>query len=644
MRGMDRRVRRVGRIALAGTLALLWTVRGPAALQAAPPRAAAPPPCAPVTWTDVVNASVTGSTLQKTGTLVAWDAGGASTASLVSGNGSAQLTADTTTYGRMFGLTHDETTPSYTDITYALELQSNGTLDVYESGSYRAQVGTYQIGDVLKVAVENGRINYYRNGSLLRTSTLAPSYPLQFDGAIRDPGGRLTNPMICGTLADTAGDWPTYVADTARSGFNSFETQITPATAPTLQLKWTVQASGGIFTQPVAADGLVFWGSDDGNEHATTPSGSTVWTTFLGRTTVPVCSAPVVPAAPARGIVSTGTVATVSLGGVATSVLFVGGGDAQFYALNARTGAIIWHTRLGPSPNNFIYGSPALYNGSIYVGLASFGDCPLTQGKFFKLDAITGAIQATFNVVPNGCIGGDVWGSPSVDQATSMIYIATGNPASCATAELEAPALLELRASDLSLVGSWRVPASSQVSDSDFGSAPTLFTATSGSTVRRLVGIANKNGVYYAFARDNLGAGPIWSRQIAVGSSDPPSGGSIAPSAWDGATLYAAGGPATINGVSCQGTVWALAPGTGAVLWNRCFNDGSAGGAVIGAVTSVPGLVVVGMGRYIVVLSAAAGHTLFAYLSDAAFWSGASIAHGVLYQGNNNGHLYALEP
>src|SRR5260370_29851684 len=45
----------------------------------------------------------------------------------------------------------------------------------------------------------------------------------------------------------------------------------------------------------------------------------------------------------------------------------------------------------------------------------------------------------------------------------------------------------------LSLLSSWQIPAADHGPDSDFGSTPTLFT--SGGTP--LVGIQNKNGVYY---------------------------------------------------------------------------------------------------------------------------------------------------
>src|SRR5260370_9628142 len=98
-----------------------------------------------------------------------------------------------------------------------------------------------------------------------------------------------------------------------------------------------------------------------------------------------------------------------------TSVVFVGGGDTEFYALNANTGAVIWHTQIGVAPNDVIWSSPVFYNGSLYISTASLCDNPLAQAQIFRVDSVTGTIQNTFNVVPNGCVGAVVWGSSTID-------------------------------------------------------------------------------------------------------------------------------------------------------------------------------------------------------------------------------------
>jgi polyvinyl alcohol dehydrogenase (cytochrome) len=247
---------------------------------------------------------------------------------------------------------------------------------------------------------------------------------------------------------------------------------------------------------------MIYWGWWDGDEHATDRNGTQVWQTGLGYTFSSQCNELV-------GVASTATVATVSIGGKSTPVVFVGGGNARFHALNATTGAIIWQTSLGTSPGNFIWSSPVYYRGSIYIGLASLGDCPLVQGKLFKLNATKGAIQNTFNVVPSGCTGAGVWGSPTIDSSDGSVYFATGNPGSCSSNEPYATSLVKVKASNLSFIDSWQVPQNQQVSDRDFGATPTLFSAVIGGVTHSLVGVVNKNGIYYALDRKAISHGYV---------------------------------------------------------------------------------------------------------------------------------------
>ena len=423
-----------------------------------------------------------------------------------------------------------------------------------------------------------------------------------------------------------------YRGDLGRSGFYSSETGLTTANAATLKLHWT--ASGGVdsFAQPIVANNMVFWSDWRGVEHGTNLSGQDLWTTNIGTTTPPTgdnCSPTT------AGPASTPTLATV--GGVLT--MFVGGGNGVFYALNAQTGAVIWQTRLGTSPNNFLWDSPALYNGTIYTGVASFGDCPLVQGQLVALNATTGAISGTANMVPNGCIGGGVWSSPAVDTAAGTIWVTTGNPAGCGNGVDMAPAIVELRASDLSVVGYWNVPVSGQsAGDADFGSTPTLFTATINGQVRSLVGAVNKNAIFYAWDRTNVAAGPVWQATVATASGDPAVG-SIVSASWDGTNLYVGGGKATINGSSCGANIDALNPSTGAFVWRSCQSTG-----LFGGLTVVPGVVVEGtLGGNVVFLNAANGSTLLTYKTGVGEVQGeCAVSNGIVYIPLDNGSLVAL--
>src|SRR5204862_371553 len=71
---------------------------------------------------------------------------------------------------------------------------------LYESGNLRGDFGTYAASDRLKVAVESGVVKYYRNGTLLYTSTVAPTYPLQVDTSLNTVNAGVYNVVITSDL------------------------------------------------------------------------------------------------------------------------------------------------------------------------------------------------------------------------------------------------------------------------------------------------------------------------------------------------------------------------------------------------------------------------------------------------------------
>jgi outer membrane protein assembly factor BamB len=319
--------------------------------------------------------------------------------------------------------------------------------------------------------------------------------------------------------------------------------------------------------------------------------------------------------------------------------MYIGGGDSKLYALNAATGAVLWSYDVGGNPDTFLWDSPAVFGNSVYIGVASFGDCPLVQGQMLQINRVTGALQNTFNVVPNGCTGGGVWSSPTIDAAAGTIYFTTGTPSPDCPSTPGGPSMYELRASDLSLVGSWTIPVAQQTVDADFGATATLFNGVIGGQTVPLVGAIDKNGIFYAFKRDALSSGPVWQTRIATGGGDPNTGnGPIGPAAFDGTTLYVGGD----NTSGCSGTLNALNPSTGAFTWKHCFTDG---GFVEGAPTVTSGgVVAVGEGSNIAVVSAATGASLFTYAGVGPFFGPSSVVGGTLYEGDMSGNLYALTP
>ncbi|MBV9257864.1 MAG: PQQ-like beta-propeller repeat protein [Ktedonobacteraceae bacterium] len=424
--------------------------------------------------------------------------------------------------------------------------------------------------------------------------------------------------------AGPSDDWLTYQSDSSATGYNGAETTLTQANVSHLRLHWS-HASATVTAQPVVSNGVVYWGDWNGFENAYTVSGTKLWSTQLGVTNVPGCDPSHI------GVASTASVGSAG----STPAVFVGGGGNanadghdQVVALNARTGAVIWRTDIGTSPASasYQYGSPTYFNGSVYIGISSLCDQPLVQGQLLKVDAATGHIQATFNAAPAGCIGAGIWSTPAI-TLDGQIYVSTGNPGKCAAGEPLGFSIVELNASNLSVVGHWRAKVPS--GDYDFAGVTTF---SAGGT--NMVGAINKDGIFYALRQHNLAAGTVWQTRIAASNQGPQSGGNIAPGAFDGTHLYVGSGK---QGACTAGNVAALNPATGAVLWRHCLP-----GPVLGAVTAFPGVVVVGGGNAISVLNSSTGASLFTYTASAKFWGPPSIAEGMIFEGNLNGSLYAL--
>ena len=449
-------------------------------------------------------------------------------------------------------------------------------------------------------------------------------------GPTSSPSNTVT-PAVSTVVPDTvAGDWPKYVHDPAGSSNNASETTISASNAATLAQKWTVSATAAILDQPVVGNGMVYFGDNKGFMDAVDVNTHLQkWSTALGFTTDSCAS---------QGLASTAALATLN----GTPTLYVGGGDAALYALNANTGAVLWRTQLGDTTAGaFAWSSPLIANGSVYMGLASMADCPLNQGKLIRLNAATGAIQASVATAPTGCVGGGIWGSPSMD-ATGDIYFSTGTEATCSSPTPLEISVVRVDPINLIVKGYWHIPEAQQAPDGDFGSVPTIFDAPIPGTSGHLLAIANKNGNFYALDRDNLSAGPVWTLHIAISGASPLAGeGALSPAAYDGQTLYVAGGNTTVNGVACKTAMRAVNPVNGTVVWAHCFSA-TTDGPVLAPTVVANGVVYVCEGQYLVALDASSGNVLKAFQSSAGFYASPSVAHAAVYAGSLDGKLHVL--
>ena len=433
-----------------------------------------------------------------------------------------------------------------------------------------------------------------------------------------------------------ASDWTQYQSGPAGSGDNTGESTLNAGNAATLHTTWIAHGGRASSAQPLVVGGVAYWGSWDGNLHANSlATGAALWTRALGTTTCGGCTPKVagMAATPAYGTIGAAPVLWAFDGGNDS----VGGGQVAVFAVNANTGAVIWRTNIvAVGGDTFAWSSVKVVGGSVYVSTSSMADAPVIPARVYKLDAATGAMQASVSV------GGGVFGTPTFDTGTGNMYIPVGGPNGGGTNDF-AFSLLELRSSDLAVVAHWTVPPSQQLGDGDFGSVPTLFSATINGAARQLVGLGNKNGIFYAWDRTNIAAGPVWERKVATGGDNPQGGnGTLSPAVWDGSTLYVAGGSTKIGTKSCAGGVRALNPATGAPKWQFCATTGH----ILGAIAAAPGVIAVPAGPDVLVLNAATGKQLSAYRnpSGAQYWGAPSIAEGHLLAPGMDGTLTALAP
>ncbi|HKP88156.1 MAG TPA: hypothetical protein VJZ26_18770, partial [Blastocatellia bacterium] len=152
-----------------------------------------------VVWLDAVRSAATGNSLHKvTGRDDAPDAGARSQQSIASGDGFIEFAAGETNKTRYCGLARAGAGTDFASIDFAIKLTGSGVAEARENGSYAGET-TYRSGDLFRIAVEAGKVNYYKNGSLFYTSLNAPAYPLVVRASLININSRINNAVISTT-------------------------------------------------------------------------------------------------------------------------------------------------------------------------------------------------------------------------------------------------------------------------------------------------------------------------------------------------------------------------------------------------------------------------------------------------------------
>jgi polyvinyl alcohol dehydrogenase (cytochrome) len=323
--------------------------------------------------------------------------------------------------------------------------------------------------------------------------------------------------------------------------------------------------------------------------------------------------------------------------------IYLAGGDDSFYALNAEALQVLWKTKLGDnSPSGGYYGwsSPSAFDGLVYQGVASHCDDPFVDGRVVALDPVSGAAVASADLSQTADparFGAGVWSSPAIDAESGKVFVTTAS--AYGYDDGLAYSVVRLSLGDLAIEDHWKIPLADYngTPDADWGSSPTLFHDAEG---RLLVGASQKDGQYYAFDRARLSEGPVWTTRLAIGGDCPECGdGSLSTAAFDGSSLYAAGGRIMVGAAEVRGTVSALDPATGTARWT--FTD--LHGPVLAPVSVANGVVFAAAGTQAVALDAATGALLWRFDTGAPLYGGIAISDGRVFFGDTVGNLYAFE-
>ncbi len=266
---------------------------------------------------------------------------------------------------------------------------------------------------------------------------------------------------------------------------------------------------------------------------------------------------------------------------VANGIVYVGSDDGSLYAFDAVTGKPKWEVA---TENSIEWSSPAVANGVIYIGS--------DDHQLYAFDALTGTPKWVART------GGSIRSSPAV--VNGVVYVGSYD----------------------NKLYAFNAKTGTQL----WVSAPT------GGSIRSSPAVAN--GVVYVGSDDNK----LYAFNAKTGTQ-------LWVSAPTGSYLYSS--PAVVNGMvyigSVDGKLYAFNAATGKPKW-----VGSTGKSIYSSPTVANGVVYIGSeDDKLYAFNAATGKQLWvsAPTGDPLYtgkYSSPTVANGVIYIGSNNGKLYAF--
>jgi polyvinyl alcohol dehydrogenase (cytochrome) len=228
------------------------------------------------------------------------------------------------------------------------------------------------------------------------------------------------------------GEWPSYGHDAANTRTQPQEAGFGPTDVANLTPKWAFSTDStgdgtGFNTTPVVYNGCAFIGSFGGVVYA-----------LDVRTGGVVWQRKLDAPNPGSGGVIVGAAAVTG-----NSVVYLVDQFTAPYAiaLNRSTGAVVWKSAPFAPPltdsavqaGSYTNSSPLLANGFIVAGYSPPEGEPTATGGFSLINAKSGKVVRITPTIPpaaqaEGYAGGGMWSSPAYDPTTKYVYWGSGNP------------------------------------------------------------------------------------------------------------------------------------------------------------------------------------------------------------------------
>jgi outer membrane protein assembly factor BamB len=385
-------------------------------------------------------------------------------------------------------------------------------------------------------------------------------------------------------------DWTTFAHDQFRSGFQPQPMPFGKANVARLHLRWKFQTGYAMQASPLVANGRVYVASSDGVVRA-----------LDARTGAQLWH------------VATG--ATIAMTpALADGLLFVGDHrqPGALMALDANSGAQRWQTVF---PGG-VRSEPAIANGIVYVGESGGDQC--FHAGLHALRERSGAEVWRWYVDPHDKMGGSVWSPISFDRG--RVFLGTGN--ACEPNIDTADSIVSLEATGTLR---WAVHGANSVTDNDVGGGTLLLH---GEAIAE-----SKNGLLYDI---DMASGRVnWSTSLG---GVPGYGGFGTPST-DGTTIVVTAGftsdPTKSTGPPGGALVGLDTAGT--ILWRTRAQH-----PVMGDVAIANGVAYTPLDSTFVALDLATGTQLWSYPAGQTSYASPAIVPSGIYFANGGGEVFAF--